>query len=141
MKSLPDLILSDSSAKCFDDRDKVWALSALTTNLKIERPVENAFQASGMAMLDIEYSTGATELYLETARALMRLNSRSKLLLLVYSGIRLTGQPSTHGLLSWVSELQCSSFLFRRVFFPTGVLIVPACTTGIRMYHSSQQPP
>ncbi|KAK8061721.1 HET-domain-containing protein [Apiospora phragmitis] len=91
-----------SSAQCSNDRDKVWALSALANDLKIGKGYR--LKKFGVAVLDVEYSMGATELYLELAMTVMEMRSESKGLLLVYAGIRSDGQPSSEGLPSWVPD-------------------------------------
>ncbi|KAK8851192.1 heterokaryon incompatibility protein-domain-containing protein [Apiospora arundinis] len=93
-----------SSAQCSDDRDKIWALSALATDLQIRSAGQDAPQESKTPILDVDYSMGATELYLTFAIRAMRTKSISRGLLLVYASIRSDGEPSARGLPSWAPD-------------------------------------
>ncbi|KAK8075395.1 heterokaryon incompatibility protein [Apiospora hydei] len=64
VKFLQDL----SVAKCFDDRDKIWAMSALATDLEIRKPDAGAFNDSNKLCLEVDYSMDAGQLYLEFAK-------------------------------------------------------------------------
>ncbi|KAK8016777.1 hypothetical protein PG993_014966 [Apiospora rasikravindrae] len=98
-----------SSAKCSDDRDKVWALSGLATDFEVGGLEEDSMEESEKLKLQVDYSIGATELYLDLASKMIRMSSTSKPLLLVYAGLRSDGQPPAENLPSWAPDWRLPS--------------------------------
>ncbi|KAK7962037.1 uncharacterized protein PG986_002862 [Apiospora aurea] len=85
-------LLQDLSfARCSDDRDRVWAMLAIATDLVIGKPEGDITDESQKPCLKVDYSMGATQLYLELTRKAMMMRSESQRMLLVYASIRSRG--------------------------------------------------
>lgn len=96
-----------SSAKCSDDRDRVWALSALAQDLEFGIRERAKYDYRERLCLNVDYSTDVVKLYMEIARSVLKKETDAaghKSMLLVCASIRSDGSQSSDSIPSWAPD-------------------------------------